>query len=374
MVTIWLFSLALICGITISQLIDLEPYKTPLFFLIDTLLAYIMMEVGLEFLIQKKKWKSYLVDYGVASLAAGLPWIFCFIYFLNFGSRSWEENLLLSRFAAPTATGILFAMLGLAGLGMTWMFRKIEVLVILDDLDTILFLIPLQFLLSGGRWELISVAVGMIILIFLGWRYMHTLKLPASRPWLFFYAIIISSLAEWLDIRYGLEIEVLLPAFILGVVLYNPHDVRYKSHMHEHAFIEPEKPRSIIIDRGTKLMFMLLVGTLLPQITFNKYTVGILLVHVFFIALLMNLGKLAPVFFYRKEATFRERMAVAVGMMPRGEMGAGILTIALEHGIKDFMTQAAALSLALNLFLTGFFIWIVLRLLKTTPSMSGESK
>lgn len=206
LITIWLFNLALICGIVTSQILELESFKVWLYFLTDTLLAYIMMEVGLEFLIQKKKWKSYLLDYGVASLAAGLPWVFCFLYFLKFGSGRLEENLLLARFAAPTATGILFTMLGLAGLGMTWLFRKVEVLVILDDLDTILFLIPLQFFLSGGQLELIFVALIMAVLIIVGWRYMHVVKIPSSRPWLFCYAIIMGAITEWLDISFGLEV------------------------------------------------------------------------------------------------------------------------------------------------------------------------
>lgn len=349
-----------------SQSVDLSPYKTWLFFVTDTFLAYIMMKVGFEFIIEKKKWKNYIVDYGVASLAAGLPWMFCFLYFINFGSRSWEENLLLARFAGPTATGILFTMLSLAGLGFTWLFRKIEVLIILDDLDTILFLIPLQFLLSGGKLELIFVAIGMVVLIALGWRYMHMLKWPSSRPWLFFYALVISGITEWLGGSFGVEVEVLLPSFILGVLFYNPHAERGKLHKNEPTALPQESLTIRLVDGGIKLLFMFLVGLVLPKIEITKDTFGTLLLHVFFITLLINLGKLAPAFFYRKEASFRERLAIGIGMMPRGEMGAGILTIALAHGIKDSMAQAAALSLALNLFLTGFFIWAIIWLLKPT--------
>lgn len=364
LVKIWLFNFALVCGIVISQIVDLDPFKFWLFYLADILLAYIMMQVGFEFLIEKKKWKNYLVDYGVASLSAGLPWIFCFFYFLKFGTGNWQENLLLARFAAPTATGILFAMLGLAGLGMTWLFRKIEVLVILDDLDTILFLIPLQFLLSGGRIGLISVAIAMLFLIVIGWRYMHVFKLPSGRLWLFVYAVLISTFAECLDIGYDLEVEVLLPSFILGLVLHNPHLDKKRSVHHQIPSPEIEETGSISADSLMKLFFMFLVGLLLPQIAINSYTFKGLLLHVICVTLLMNMGKLAPAFFYKKEASFRERMAVAVGMMPRGEMGAGILTIALGHGINNLMAQVAALSLAVNLFLTGFFIWMVMWLLK----------
>lgn len=361
--SVGLFNLALICGIIISQIVNLESIKEWIFFAADTLLAYIMMEVGLEFYIKKKKWKQYLIDYGVASLAAGLPWLFCFLYFLKFRSGSWEESLLLARFSAPTATGILFAMLGLAGLGMTWMFKKIEVLVILDDLDTVLFLIPLQLLLSGGEFGLISVAVVMFVLIFLGWRFMHKLKLPSGRLWLFLYSITISGIAEWLHVDHMLEVEVLLPAFILGLTLYNPSRIKH-ANPHKHEFLEPQSRVGLITDRTIKLLFMFLVGLLLPKITIEAATLKSLLLHIVCITVLMNLGKLAPIFFYRKEASFKERLAVAVGMMPRGEMGAGILTIALGHGIKDIMTQAATLSLALNLFLTGFFIWVIINLIK----------
>lgn len=364
LIAIWLFSFVLICGIALSQMVDLDPFRPFLFFLTDTLLGYIMVEVGLEFWIQKRKWKSYLVDYGIASLSAALPWMFCFLYFLIFGTGSWQENLLLSRFAAPTATGILFAMLGLAGLGMTWLFKKIEVLVIFDDLDTIFFLIPLQFLLSGGHLGLISVAFMMVVLMVIGWRYMHLLKFPTHRAWLFLYALVISTLTSWLDRSYGLEVEVLLPSFVLGLVLYHPQRGKKASHLHEHAFIEPQSMPSLLTDRSIKLLFMFLVGLLLPKIPIDTETLKNLLLHVVCITLLMNVGKLAPLFFYKKEASFRERVAVAVGMMPRGEMGAGILTIALGHGIKSVMAQAAALSLALNLFLTCFFMWIVMWLLK----------
>lgn len=360
MITIWLFNLALVCGIAASQMANIDPFKGWLLFLTKVLLAYIMIQVGLEFIVQKKKWKNYLVDYGVASLAAGLPWMFCFLYFLMFDFGNWQENLLLARFAAPTATGILFSMLGLAGLGMTWMFKKIEVLVIFDDLDTILFLVPLQFLLSGGHSGLVFVAITMVFLIIIGWRYMHALKLPANRFWIFFYAVVIGSIAEWLNVWYQLEVEVLLPAFILGLVLHSPHGKKARARLHEQS----EITSSIISDRSIKWIFMFLVGLLLPPITLNACTLKSLGLHVLFITLLMNFGKLAPIFFYRKEASLRERLAVAVGMMPRGEMGAGILTIALAHGIKDLMAQAAALSLALNLLLTGVFIAIVMKLLK----------
>ncbi|MEP0841590.1 MAG: hypothetical protein HRF43_02620 [Phycisphaerae bacterium] len=91
--------------------------------------------------------------------------------------------------------------------------------------------------------------------------------------------------------------------------------------------------------------------------------------HVLAVTLLANLGKMFPALCYRREATWRERMAVAVGMWPRGEVGAGVLVISLSYGIGGSVVVIAMLSLALNLALTGVFIWWVKRLL--APSARG---
>ena len=55
----------------------------------------------------------------------------------------------MSRFAAPTSAGILFTMLAALKLKESWIYRKIQVLAIFDDLDTILLMIPLQILMIG---------------------------------------------------------------------------------------------------------------------------------------------------------------------------------------------------------------------------------
>ena len=36
----------------------------------------------------------------------------------------------------------------------SWIYRKIQVLAIFDDLDTILLMIPLQILMIGLRWQM----------------------------------------------------------------------------------------------------------------------------------------------------------------------------------------------------------------------------
>jgi len=44
----------------------------------------------------------------------------------------------------------------------------------------------------------------------------------------------------------------------------------------------------------------------------------------------MILGKMYPVFCYRDEIGWKDRLALCLGMCPRGEVGASIIVIALE--------------------------------------------
>ncbi|NIA28469.1 MAG: hypothetical protein GWP06_00985, partial [Actinobacteria bacterium] len=112
-----------------------------------------------EFNIDKNRLKAYGWDYVVAATAATFPWLFVAIYFVFILSDTnvinvWKESLLVSRFAAPTSAGVLFSMLAGAGLGLTWMYKKIKILAIFDDLDTVLLLIPLKMLMVGWKWQL----------------------------------------------------------------------------------------------------------------------------------------------------------------------------------------------------------------------------
>jgi hypothetical protein len=90
---------------------------------------------------------------------------------------------------------------------------------------------------------------------------------------------------------------------------------------------------------------------------------GMIGFHVLMVTIISNIGKMFPAFCYRKEAHWRERLAVAVGMWPRGEVGAGVLVISLSYGIGGPIVTVAMLSLALNLVLTGVFIYMVKKLL-----------
>jgi Kef-type K+ transport system membrane component KefB len=86
---------------------------------------------------------------------------------------------------------------------------------------------------------------------------------------------------------------------------------------------------------------------------------GVMAGHMLALTILANLGKMVPAFCYRQEASWRERLALAVGMWPRGEVGAGVLLVSLGYGLGGPMILAAMLSLALNLILTGVFILVV---------------
>jgi hypothetical protein len=94
---------------------------------------------------------------------------------------------------------------------------------------------------------------------------------------------------------------------------------------------------------------------------------GMIALHVLILTILSNLGKMFPAFCYRKQAHWRHRLAVAIGMWPRGEVGAGVLVLSLSYGIGGPIVTVAMLSLALNLALTGVFILIVKRLIEGVP-------
>lgn len=361
---ILIFSTLLIAGMGVSQSVDLSAIRPALTTLTMTCLAYIMIGVGLEFVIDKKRLSIYGKDYLVAATAAAFPWIFCSAYFVWVLGTDWKEALLVGRFAAPTSAGILFAMLAAAGLAATWLFRKIQVLAIFDDLDTILLMIPLKVLLVGPKPELALMVVIIVVLLMLSYVYLHRLRLPVGRGWLLAYGGGLVAVCAGVEHTLNLHMEVLLPAFALGCILYNPHDPSrpQEEHSHEQARIEPEKPLWIALDRGVKSLFMFLVGCSLPKISFEGVPAGQVILHVVAISLLANIGKCFPIFCYKKEASLPQRIAVAVAMFPRGEVGAGVLLVAIGYGLTGLPLALAGLSLALNLLLTGVFIWIVIRL------------
>ena len=137
---VFLFSLFLVLGLVLSQCLPVwlgeafltaeKVAKTLMF----VCLAFIMINVGREFELDKTKWRSYAADYFIAMATAAVPWIMVAFYYMFllpadlFGNwDAWKENLLLSRFAAPTSAGILFTMLAAAGLRREWIYKKTQV-------------------------------------------------------------------------------------------------------------------------------------------------------------------------------------------------------------------------------------------------------
>lgn len=380
-----LLSLCLIIGLILSQLIpnitnveSFEATRPVINFLLFTCLSFIMINVGREFELDKSKLKSYATDYGVAMATAAVPWILVAIYFMfllpsdYFGSwDAWKENLLLSRFAAPTSAGILFTMLLAVGLKNSWIYKKIQVLAIFDDLDTILLMIPLQIMMIGFKLPLILIVVIIGLLLWYGWSNLNRFTIPQKWNNITLYSIAIvflSNLTYWGTSKIfgegeGIHLEVLLPAFVLGMSIKSIH---YTSKM-EVRFTET-----------VSYFFMFLVGMVTPQFigidnvraaleattitaSFTEMSWSTITFHVIIVTLLSNIGKMLPVFFYRDRA-LKERMALSIGMFARGEVGAGIIVLSIGYSLGGYIMTIAMLSLVLNLILTGFFIAIVKKL------------
>lgn len=397
---VFIFSILLILGLVISQVWPLfitnsalsNALNESIRILSTICLGFIMIHVGYEFEIDKKNMRQYGWDYFVAATAAAFPWIFCAAYFVfvmhssNLWANAdiWKESLLISRFASPTSAGVLFSMLAAAGLAATWTFKKLKILAIFDDLDTILLLIPLKILLVGLKWQLGLILAFISLCLWFIWKYYRKLKIPSSWPYIVFYSIGICGLSEifyrfsyLIDPKVPIHLEVLLPAFAIGCAI----KIYKKNSPHTNDLLEGELegPTNKVEQQVSTLIsgtFMFLVGMSMPllsktmQNSGESISWGTIALHVSLITILSNIGKLFPAFCYRKEASFRERVALAVGMFPRGEVGAGVLMLALSYGIVGPMVAVGLLSLALNLLLTGIFIVIVKRLLAKEPGVS----
>lgn len=389
------FSLFLMLGLVASQLLPglLGPGYSSFKATTDTLLyvclGFIMINVGREFEIDKSRWRSYTADYFIAMATAALPWLLIVLYYVFvllpaplWGSpEAWKENLLLSRFAAPTSAGILFTMLAALKLKESWIYRKIQVLAIFDDLDTILLMIPLQILMIGLRWQMFAIVAIVAVLLAVGWRWQATWDVRQDWKRILGLSVIVCALTQavylatkhWYGAENSIHIEVLLPAFVVGMLM-----------RHRHI----DTPAEQRVATGVSFLFMLLVGLSMPLVTGSGAAAaadsaasvtasqpmmpwGILVLHVLAVSLLSNLGKLVPLFFYR-DRLLSERLALSVGMFTRGEVGAGVIFIALGYNLGGPALIVSVLTLVLNLILTGgFVVWVKRLALKSyTPEKS----
>ena len=376
------FSAFLMVGLIVSQYLPVwaggnyGTVKTVSNVFLYVCLGFIMINVGREFEVDKPRWRTYAEDYFIAMATAAMPWFLIAVYYIFVllppdywdSWEAWKENLLLSRFAAPTSAGILFTMLAAIGLKSSWMYKKIQVLAIFDDLDTILLMIPLQIMMIGLRWQLLVIIFIVFLLLSFGWRQLG--KYNWRQDWkaiLVYSAVVfISTQSLYLISKYlygesgSIHVEVLLPAFVLGMVM------KHKEH---------DTPMEQKVSTGISFFFMFLVGMSMPRflgIDFTEaasagYSVtgsqemmswGMILFHVVIVSLLSNIGKLFPVFFYR-DRRLSERLALSIGMFTRGEVGAGVIFIALGYNLGGPALIISVLTIVLNLILTGIFVlWV----------------
>ena len=379
---ILLFSFFLVIGLVVSQFLPTlvgEGYsmvKTVSNTLLYVCLAFIMINVGREFEMDKTRWRSYTEDYFIAMATAAFPWIFVALYYMFVllpdiywsSGEAWKENLLLSRFAAPTSAGILFTMLAAAGLKASWVYKKVQVLAIFDDLDTILLMIPLQIMMVGLRWQLGVIILIVMVLLMIGWKKMGTYNMRQDWKAILLYAIVTLAFTQGIYLVskhfYGEEasihIEVLLPAFVLGMIM-------------KHKHIDTKTEHNVAT--AISFLFMFLVGVSMPVffgVDFAKQSAEastitgaqpmmswpMILLHVVIVSFLSNIGKLFPLFFYRDRRK-RERLALSIGMFTRGEVGAGIIFIALGYNLGGPALMISVLTIVFNLILTGIFvIWV----------------
>lgn len=376
------FSAFLMAGLFVSQYLPVwaggnyNAVKAVSNVLLYVCLSFIMINVGREFEVDKSRWQTYAKDYGVAMATAAMPWFLIAIYYVFVllppeywnSWEAWKENLLLSRFAAPTSAGILFTMLAAIGLKTSWVYKKIQVLAIFDDLDTILLMIPLQIMMIGLRWQLLVIVFIVFLLLSFGWKQLG--KYDWRQDWkaILVYSAVVFACTQAVYLiskhLYGeagsIHIEVLLPAFVLGMVM------KHKEH---------DTPAERKVSTGISFLFMFLVGMSMPRFlgvdfaeaSLGQYSVtgsqemmswGMIMLHVLIVSLLSNIGKLFPVFFY-KDRKFSERLALSIGMFTRGEVGAGVIFIALGYSLGGPALIISVLTIVLNLILTGIFVlWV----------------
>ena len=368
------YSLLLIAGMGLSQMGVAGAWTEVITALTMILLAYIMIEVGMEFDIDKSHLRQYGADALIAMGAAAIPWLFTAGYFWWIFNLGIKESLLVGRFASPTSAGILFTMLAAAGLSATWVYKKARVLAIFDDLDTVILMIPLKMLLVGFEPKLLILIIVILALLGVAYFCIHWLRIPTNSSWIVVYAVVVWAVCFAFDYVTELHLEVLLPAFALGCLIKSDHlhgSAEYGTAqvptVHHVSFWER------VLDKGIKASFMFLAGMALPPIQLGAMGLGVAVILVILITVLSNLGKCVPLAAYRDEVSIRQRLALSVGMFPRGEVGIGVLLVSLAvfrqqglldaPGVQESMALAA-LSLALNLALTGVFILLVIRLLK----------
>ncbi|MBZ5712818.1 hypothetical protein [Nannocystis pusilla] len=243
-------------------------------------------------------------------------------------------------------------------------------------------MIPLKMPIVGLAWQMGATLAIMLIQLWIAWRWLHSLALPRTWPWVLTYAAALTAfceaiylVSELIDETVPIYLEVLLPAFVLGCVMRRDG--------------EDAGPRERSVANAVSACFMALVGLSMPPFTGHAPTSeaptsvsaglqipswGSLALHTLAVTILSNIGKLFPLACYRREASLAERAALAVAMWPRGEVGAGVLVLGISYGLGGPMLAVASFSLALNLLLTGPYILLVKRLVTRAASGAPDRR
>ena len=273
-------------------------------------------------------------------------------------------------------------MLAALKLKESWIYRKIQVLAIFDDLDTILLMIPLQILMIGLKWQMFAIVAVVAALLAAGWRWQASWNVRQDWKRILALSVAVCAVtqgiylatAHWYGPENSIHIEVLLPAFVVGMLM---------RHRHIDTRVEQR------VATGVSFLFMLLVGMSMPLVTGTGADAaasatsvtasqpmmpwGMVALHVVAVSFLSNLGKLVPLFFYH-DRKLSERLALSVGMFTRGEVGAGVIFIALGYNLGGPALIISVLTLVLNLILTGgFVVWVKRLALKSYTPESGET-
>jgi len=141
---------------------------------------------------------------------------------------------------------------------------------------------------------------------------------------------------------------------------------------HDHDHDEDEADH--LAQTWISMVFMILVGLSMPPMfgvnaeksdEEEEMEPGILVAHIVMVSFLMILGKMFPIFCYRDEAPLMHRLALCLGMCPRGEVGASIVVISLEMGVSGPAIIISMCALVINLVMSGGFIAMVKLLLRT---------
>lgn len=122
---------------------------------------------------------------------------------------------------------------------------KTQVLAIFDDLDTILLMIPLQILMIGFKWQLFAIVLVVCLLLVFGWKKLNSLNLPQSWKAIVIYSVCLVAACEsiylistvFMGQEGAIHLEVLLPAFVLGMVMKTVHKTGKRRKMQPALFL-----------------------------------------------------------------------------------------------------------------------------------------